>query len=175
MQYIIIKDGIVTEHGCGSTLPEGAQQVVDFPGVVGLPLAYYKDDWSMKSQAELIREGLESVPEGFRFDGEELVELTYEEKVAAGLEELPPGMKLEDGKLLPATDEELLAAGRITQEAYNERKRGAIAAELDALDARTVRPLRAILSGNGTDEDKFMLGSLEGEAIALRAKLAEFE
>ena len=71
MQYIFIRDGIVTQHGCGNTLPEGAQQVADFPGVVGLPLAFYKDDWSMKTQAELIKEGIIPMPEGYEWnDGE---------------------------------------------------------------------------------------------------------
>ena len=64
--------------------------------------------------------------------------------------------------------------------AAREAERAAILAELDALDRRSVRALRAVVAGTATEEDKDAedkdaLAKIEGEAIALRARLAELE
>lgn len=53
--------------------------------------------------------------------------------------------------------------------------RAAILAELDALDHRSARALRAVVAGTATDDDKSKLAKIEGEAIALRARLAGME
>lgn len=56
-----------------------------------------------------------------------------------------------------------------------EQERTAILAELDALDRRSARALRAVVAGTATDDDKSKLAKIEGEAIALRARLAGME
>jgi len=56
-----------------------------------------------------------------------------------------------------------------------ESERAAILAELDALDRRSARALRAVVAGTATDEDKAKLVQIETEAVALRARLAELE
>lgn len=53
--------------------------------------------------------------------------------------------------------------------------RAAILAELDVLDHRSARALRAVVAGTATDDDKSKLAKIEGEAIALRARLAGME
>lgn len=47
--------------------------------------------------------------------------------------------------------------------------------ELSALDMAAVRPLRAVVAGTATDEDKQKLKQLEQKAEALRAELAELK
>ena len=54
-----------------------------------------------------------------------------------------------------------------------EQERAAILAELDALDKRSARALRAVVAGTATDDDKAALVKIEAEAIALRARLVE--
>ena len=56
-----------------------------------------------------------------------------------------------------------------------EQERAAILAELDALDKRSARALRAVVAGTATDDDKAALAKIEDEAIALRARLAGLE
>lgn len=55
------------------------------------------------------------------------------------------------------------------KEAENE----ALKEELSNLDLKAVRPLRAILAGEGTDADRMRLVDLENEAQSIRAKITE--
>lgn len=48
----------------------------------------------------------------------------------------------------------------------------AIRAELEDIDLRSVRPLRAKVAGTATVEDERILGELEARAAVLRAELA---
>lgn len=52
-------------------------------------------------------------------------------------------------------------------------RQGEIAAELDALDLRAVRPLRAIAAGTANEQDYTMLSSIETKAKELRKELSE--
>ncbi len=61
---------------------------------------------------------------------------------------------------LPVTDEE-----RILQ----------LKSELDEIDRQAVRPLRAIASGNDTEEDHETLKDLERQAEEIRQQIAELE
>ena len=56
-----------------------------------------------------------------------------------------------------------------------EQERAAILAELDALDRRSVRSLRAVVAGTATDEDKAKLAAIEAEAVSKRSRLAGLE
>jgi len=56
-----------------------------------------------------------------------------------------------------------------------ERKAAEIVAELDALDKRSVRALRAVVAGTATDEDKAKLAEIETEAVSKRSRLAGLE
>jgi len=59
--------------------------------------------------------------------------------------------------------------------AAREAERAAILAELDALDRRSARALRAVVVGTATEEDKDKLAKIEDEAVSKRARLAELE
>ncbi len=56
-----------------------------------------------------------------------------------------------------------------------EAERAAILAELDALDKRSARALRAVVAGTATEEDKAKLTEIETEAVSKRARLAELK
>lgn len=55
-----------------------------------------------------------------------------------------------------------------TQEEIAAEKLAAIDTRLEAIDRESVRPLRAMRDGGGTDEDRAKLAALEQEAGALR-------
>ncbi len=150
MEYIIVKDGIIIDHLCGDKLPEGAVAVPDnAPIVVGTPLSHYKSGWVPKTEIELITEGLIEMPEGRTWTDDThtaLRDMTDTEKIIAGLAEIPSGMHVVSGELVPMTDDEQLAAGVIDETAYTERKRSNIISELNELDRKAIRPLRALLA-----------------------------
>jgi len=50
-------------------------------------------------------------------------------------------------------------------------RRAEVLAELAAIDAASARPLRAILVGSATDEDRQRLAELDAQAATLRAEL----
>lgn len=173
-EYITIKDGIITgNYITDGKLPEGAISVKDFAGVVGDKVEYYKNDWTRKTDVELVKEGIEPMKDGYKWNSDQtgFVEMSQAEKIQAGLEELPQGKKIEGGQLVSMTDEEKLADGQLSQEEYNNIQRQKIMKELDEIDRKTIRPLRAILSGLGTKEDKDFLAELETQAKAKREEL----
>lgn len=92
MEYIIVTDGIITEHLCGGTKPEGAIEVpAGFTGFIGMKLAALKDDLSgIKPISQQVAEGLLTVPEGFKItaDDTEIIRMDQEEIDAAFLPEV---------------------------------------------------------------------------------------
>ena len=65
------------------------------------------------------------------------------------------------------------AAGRaeLTENSAAPDRRLLILAELDKIDAASLRPLRALYAGTGTDADKARVAELEAAASALRDEL----
>lgn len=171
MEYITIKDGRVAGHFCGKT-PDGGVEVFGFEGKVGDDVRKFDAAWRLRPLPELVAEGLEEVPRGFKLDGGVFVEMNQVEKIEAGLERMPPGMKIEANGLVAMSDGELLDAGLITREEFRRRERAPLERELRTLDEMAVRPLRAMLAGTGTDEDAVRLAEIEGLARAVRARLA---
>ena len=66
----------------------------------------------------------------------------------------------------------LAEAPKPTKAELNEQHKQAILSELANIDAKTTRPLRAILSDAGTKEDKEKLAELEAQAETLRTELS---
>ena len=56
-----------------------------------------------------------------------------------------------------------------------ERERAEIQVRLATLDEQSARPLRAIIAGTATDEDKEKLSKLEAESKRLRDRLNELK
>lgn len=72
-------------------------------------------------------------------------------------------------QLKTQAEAEALCAERLKPSA--EMRRDLLIAELASIDAASARPLRAIVAGTATDEDRARLVELEGQAAALRAEL----
>lgn len=78
--FITVEDGIVTYSGTGMYPPENAIILEEsYKGAVGVPLSWLHEDYTPKSEDELVVEGLK---------------------------ELPPNSKIEDGKVVPYTEED---------------------------------------------------------------------
>ena len=87
MEYITVKDGIITGHCCGGNKPEGAIEVpAGFPGFIGAKLAALKDDFSgIKPISQQVAEGILTIPDGYKSnkDDNELARMDQEEIDAA--------------------------------------------------------------------------------------------
>ena len=66
----------------------------------------------------------------------------------------------------------LKEAPKPTKNELAEQRKQAILSELADIDAKTTRPLRAVLSDTGTKEDKAKLAELEAQSHVLRTELA---
>lgn len=62
----------------------------------------------------------------------------------------------------------------IAEQAKQEHKQELLA-QLDAVDLKTIRPLRAIQAGTGTQEDTDKVEELEAQAEQIRGELRELE
>ena len=99
-------------------------KVNNWQGTVGEPLSFYNDDYTRKSNVELMVAGLIDIPQGYEIKEGKLEEIKIEiqepKKVEEEEKELPPQFKKENGEIVPKTMEEMLADGTITQDDYNE-------------------------------------------------------
>lgn len=80
------------------------------------------------------------------------------------IEETDVNYTLYNGEYL--TDEEVLVKQK-------EARKKKLLAELDALDLKCIRALRAIQAGNGTAEDTSKLEALEAQAEEIRKELRD--
>jgi hypothetical protein len=118
MKYIKVENDIIT--GVWATdsteLPEGATQVPKgFTGIKGMNVHEFDDNWTLRPLSGRVSLGYVRLPEGYKLDGENVVEMTDIEKYAAGVLAVPSGYRLVDGKLVEMTQAEKLAAGIITE------------------------------------------------------------
>lgn len=122
MEYITIKDGKISGHFNGDTLPEGAIKVANFAGFEGEPVTFYNQKtWERYTEKELILKGLVEVPKGYRItkDKKDLEEISDEEKVAQGLiSQLRLDMSIleKDEQYLSSTDWYIIRAKEIDKE-----------------------------------------------------------
>jgi len=73
--------------------------------------------------------------------------------------------------MLIASDEKAAGLQRLAEEQAAQR-RAEIIARMTLLDAESIRPLRAIVEGTGTDSDRQKLTLIESELAALRVEMA---
>ena len=59
------------------------------------------------------------------------------------------------------------------EEEIKKREKQALIAQLDAIDLKTIRALRAMSAGTGTEADKKKLEDLEEQAAEIRQQLKE--
>ncbi len=118
-EYITINNNIIEAIYCGKA--DEKENVIILPENhevrVGDNIAFYNNDWSRKSDVELMQLGLKDIPAGFKLENNMLVEMTYIEKVIAGIEEMPANMKIEEGKLLQKSQDEIFSEMNLDEKA----------------------------------------------------------
>ena len=135
-EYMVINNNIIEAVYCGDV--ESNENTIILPENhqvrVGENISFYNDNWSRKSDVELMQLGLIDIPAGFKLENNMLVEMTYIEKVIAGIEEMPANMKIEEGKLLQKSQEELFNEMTLEQkEIFIRSKRDNLINEADIL------------------------------------------
>lgn len=109
-EYMIIKNNVVEAIYCGEADEGSITLPANHEVRVGESLDFYNSDYTRKSDIQLMQEKLIEIPKGYKIDNNNLVEMTYDEKVIAGLEQLPKYMKILDNQVIPMTEEEKLQA-----------------------------------------------------------------
>lgn len=135
-EYMIVNNNIIEAIYCGKA--DEKENVIILPENhevrVGDNIAFYNNDWSRKSDVELMQLGLKDIPADFKLENNTLIEMTYDEKVIAGLETLPSNMKIENGKLVEKSQEELFNEMTLEQkENFIRSKRDNLINEADIL------------------------------------------
>lgn len=128
---------------------------------------------------ERLLKGYEKIPLGWKINAKEddIEPMSAEECITAGIKELPKGMKWNEDKteLIPMTVDEQYATGAITEDEWREYKCNQLTGILNAIDSQSIRALRSILSGLGTDKDRAKLADLELFAQSIREKLSDIQ
>jgi hypothetical protein len=142
MKYIKVENDVIT--GVWATdsaeLPEGAVQVPKvFNGIKGMNVHEFDENWTLRPLSERVGLGYVKLPEGYKLDGENVVEMTDIEKYAAGVLAVPSGYRLVDGKLVEMTQAEKLVAGIITEADVEARARAKRDERLSAVEWRVTR------------------------------------
>ena len=152
MEYIEIKSDIITGHYCGA-MPEKDNPAIEYRIVencaanIGDDIRLYTDlqAGTKKPLAQLVKEGLVSVPEGKKLNeaGTDFVDMTEAEKVAAGLIQLKADEKVEGAYVVKKTEKEQYDAGLISKEEYNayidRQREAAYRQEADPLGMQVMR------------------------------------
>ena len=135
-EYMVINNNIIEAIYCGKA--DEKENVIILPENhevrVGDNIAFYNNDWSRKSDVELMQLGLKDIPAGFKLENNMLIEMTYEEKVIAGIEKMPANMKIENGKLIQKNQDEIFNEMTLEQKGnFIRSKRDALINEADIL------------------------------------------
>lgn len=160
-EYMVINNNIIEAVYCGDV--ESNENTIILPENhqvrVGENISFYNDNWSRKSDVELMQLGLIDIPAGFKLENNMLVEMTYIEKVIAGIEEMPANMKIEEGKLLQKSQEELFNEMTLEQkEIFIRSKRDNLINEADIL---LIKYQEQVELGIITANETYRLGLLQ--------------
>lgn len=102
--------------------------------------------------------------------GVEISEEQYQQAMAGMLEGLH--VQVVGGDFFVGALPDSAAPKEPTPAQLYEQRRNEILGALNQIDAASARPLRAILVGSATEEDRARLTALDDQAAALRAELA---
>ena len=126
---------------------------------VGENIAFYNDNWSRKSDMELMALGFIDIPLGFKIENNMLIEMTYEEQVIAGIEKMPANMKVENGKLIQKSQDEIFNEMTLEQkEIFIRSKRDNLINEADIL---LIKYQEQVELGIITANETYRLGLLQ--------------
>ena len=135
-EYMIVNNNIIEAIYCGDV--EENENIIILPENhevrVGENIAFYNDNWSRKSDMELMALGFIDIPLGFKIENNMLIEMTYEEQVIAGIEKMPANMKVENGKLIQKSQDEIFNEMTLEQKGnFIRSKRDNLINEADIL------------------------------------------
>ena len=160
-EYMIVNNNIIEAIYCGDV--EENENIIILPENhevrVGENIAFYNNDWSRKSDIELIQLGLIDTPTGFKLENNMLIEMTYDEKVIAGLETLPSNMKIENDKLVEKSQNEIFNEMTFVEKGnFIRSKRDALINEADIL---LIKYQEQVEIGIITANETYRLGLLQ--------------
>lgn len=152
MEYIEIKNNIITGHYCGE-MPEKKNLEIEYRIIenckanIGDDVRIYSDLAAgiKKTLKQLVVEKFIIIPEGKKLNesGTDFVDMSEAEKVAAGLIQLKADEKIEGDYIVKKSEKEQYDAGLISKEEYNayiDRQRGAAyRQEADPLGMQVMR------------------------------------
>ena len=128
MLYYEIKDNIITGIYSGD-MPKEKHSDTEYLIVewiyanIGDDIRMYTDlqAGTKKPLAQLVKEGLVSMPEGKKLNetGTDFVDMSEAEKVAAGIIQLKPDEKIDGDYIVKKSEKEQYDAGLISKEEYN--------------------------------------------------------
>jgi hypothetical protein len=114
MKFITYKNGVITGVHSGDVPMDKyswqgfyCHEIAEVPETAdvrfGDSLDFYDSAWVRRPDAALISEGLLPLPGGYVIEGQEVREMTNDEKIIAGLIPPPAGQKVAEGKLVSMT------------------------------------------------------------------------
>lgn len=135
-EYMVIQDNIIEAIYCGEV--ESNENIIPLPEnhqvQVGDNILCYNKDYTRKNNVELIKLGFMQLPQGYKLEQDNMVEMSLDEKILAGIEELPANMKMENGKLIQKSQDEIFNEMTLEQKGnFIRSKRDALINEADIL------------------------------------------
>lgn len=127
MYYILIENNKIKSLHKGCSLPEGAVEIPE-DKIIGLrkgaPINFYKEDWTRKTDYELMQERLKPLDCLYYFDDKgNLKEKTLQMLVDEGLTVIPNGYKIEDDRFIEMSDAEKYKANLMSKAYYSKKQR----------------------------------------------------
>ena len=161
MVYIEIENSKIKGIFCASTIPQGDnyKRVDDnFDGVVGQNIAEFDIKWKLLPLGERLQKKLIPNSEKYKAVNEELVLKNKAELVRDGVEKAPIGFKVDttgiEPMLVPMTRSEMVIAGQMTQSEANALdkidKIASIKSELASLSIIVPRALEDLYAQTNT-------------------------
>ena len=155
MEYVErleIKDNIILKHVIGAKPKQEKEGITyiygsNFQANIGDDIRMYSDIQAgiKKPIAQLVKEGLVSVPEGKKLNeaGTDFEDMSEAEKVAFGLIQLKADEKVEGAYVVKKTEKEQYDAGLVSKEEYNayidRQREAAYRQEADPLGMQVMR------------------------------------
>lgn len=152
VERIEIENNIITKHVIGKKPKQEKEGITYLYGKniqanIGDDIRMYTDlqAGSKKPIAQLVKEGLVSVPEGKKLNeaGTDFEDMSEAEKVAAGLIQLKADEKIEGDYIVKKSKKELYDEGKLSKEEYNlyidNLRQAAYRQEADPLGMQVMR------------------------------------
>jgi hypothetical protein len=137
MIFIKIENGIIVSRISATTKPEGYE--LDPRGIsqIGARRDLWDENFNEKPLSRLVKENIIEIPQGYKLEGDQFIEMTNAEKIKAKILKPTDREKIDEDKIVPKTMDELYTDKLITAKEYNEyivnARRNAFAIETDPM------------------------------------------